>query len=713
MLDEVKSVQNKAIYEIINEISIKDEIVFKAPTGAGKTFIMARVMDELLHSDDSIVFIVSSLSKAGLAQQNYDKFCEYLDLGLINDIKPYLISSESSGENSIYIPSHENVYVLPRDLYKDDSKLKKQQALKKFLFEIEDQNRKIYLIKDECHIATNNLDTLKSHFLKVINVSATPKKQQKVTVEISEKDVMSASIIKRVKYHSKEQYSDNDFAVNSIQYKELLKALDNFKVLKNEYLKVSNINPCLIIQISNKVLGEEQFKVIEHALSLSDYKDLKWVSYATDSKLCKTNDQLIKAAPSKWEKYAKPNDSTIDIIIFKMAITEGWDIPRANMLFQIRDSKSSQLDAQVLGRVRRNPRLMDFEKITDTKVKDLFTIAHVWGIKEKDEVNTLIDVRLKGKEPLGEYVKNEIQEELKVKITKLANLNHIRSKFDIEEFLENKENIQPCKSIFELHRALEKTSIKVKDECYKYMLSYYGNEYSRYFNFVNNLDEIKSKIKTMYMSDTSSIEVVKKPNNNEDLEVSLPYNSLYYKNNKFVLTGLKGVWESDSDLSEFSFDSDSEKIWLYKLVNDFDSCIKRIYVEDSKDVLLIGKNYLQNSEIKYEYYADGSHFSYPDFILKDKNNRVFLFEVKSVNISNSKSFNSEEYLDKVRILKDLYFKVSSKVNHYFCLPILNGNTWTVFCYYNGEGYELNYDQFKSVVVNKDFDLSNFKKCSSL
>ena len=113
MLDEVKSVQNKAIYEIINEISIKDEIVFKAPTGAGKTFIMARFMDELLHSDDSIVFIVSSLSKAGLAQQNYDKFCEYLDLGLINDIKPYLISSESSGENSIYIPSHENVYVLP------------------------------------------------------------------------------------------------------------------------------------------------------------------------------------------------------------------------------------------------------------------------------------------------------------------------------------------------------------------------------------------------------------------------------------------------------------------------------------------------------------------------------------------------------------------------------------------------------------------------
>ena len=48
---------------------------------------------------------------------------------------------------------------------------------------------------------------------------------------------------------------------------------------------------------------------------------------------------------------------------------KGWDIPRACMLFQIRDSKSKQLDEQVLGRVRRNPLLLDFENIdVDSKV---------------------------------------------------------------------------------------------------------------------------------------------------------------------------------------------------------------------------------------------------------------------------------------------------------------------------------------------------------
>lgn len=82
-----------------------------------------------------------------------------------------------------------------------------------------------------------------------------------------------------------------------------------------------------------------------------------------NDKECDTNDtfKAKKLPVSKWKDYAKENSSTIDIIIFKMVITEGWDIPRACMLYQMRDSKSKQLDEQVMGRVRRNPRLLDFE----------------------------------------------------------------------------------------------------------------------------------------------------------------------------------------------------------------------------------------------------------------------------------------------------------------------------------------------------------------
>lgn len=703
MLDDVKNLQERAISELVQSLSEKDDVVFKAPTGSGKTFIMARVMDEVISKDDNVVFIVSSLSKANLAQQNYDKFNEYLELGLVQHLNPHLISSETSCESALYIPSVNNVYVLPQALYKAKSKLKGQQAFLKLLLEIKNHGRVLYLIKDESHVATNNLDELKSFFTKIINISATPKK--KPDVEISEQDAVNACLIKRVQYCSSADYGDDDFSVDSLQYKELLKALDYLKECKKDYLEKSNINPCLIIQISNKDLGEKQFNVIERALGLSEYKDLKWVGYAKDPKVCQTNDQMIKTSPQKWEKYCKPNDSTIDVIIFKMAITEGWDIPRANMLFQIRDSKSKQLDVQVLGRVRRNPRIMDFEKITDEKERRLFTTAYVWGIKDNSSEQKSVDVTLKGSVPDGNRIKNEIQEEIKVKITKLADLNDTQSNFDIDTFLKEKQAPESCKSIFELYNELTKSSNRIQVECKRYMFSSYDDEYSKYFVFVNNLSEIKSKVKTILSSDSSSIEVVKN-SLGKDLEVSLPYNSLYFQNKKYSLQDVKGVWNNGSDMREFTFDSDSEKKWLYKMLQDFS--IKKISLDEEKDILLVGKNYLQNSEIKYEYYADGSHFSYPDFVLKDKYDRIFLFEVKSMNISSSLQIDTKVYQEKVEILKDLYSKVSSKVEHYFCLPILNGKSWTVHCYYEGVHYELKEDQFKNVVNDVNFDLSSFK-----
>lgn len=703
MLDDVKNLQERAISELVQSLSEKDDVVFKAPTGSGKTFIMARVMDEVISKDDNVVFIVSSLSKANLAQQNYDKFNEYLELGLVQHLNPHLISSETSCESALYIPSVNNVYVLPQALYKAKSKLKGQQAFLKLLLEIKNHGRVLYLIKDESHVATNNLDELKSFFTKIINISATPKK--KPDVEISEQDAVNACLIKRVQYCSSADYGDDDFSVDSLQYKELLKALDYLKECKKDYLEKSNINPCLIIQISNKDLGEKQFNVIERALGLSEYKDLKWVGYAKDPKVCQTNDQMIKTSPQKWEKYCKPNDSTIDVIIFKMAITEGWDIPRANMLFQIRDSKSKQLDVQVLGRVRRNPRIMDFEKITDEKERRLFTTAYVWGIKDNSSEQKSVDVTLKGSVPDGNRIKNEIQEEIKVKITKLADLNDTQSNFDIDTFLKEKQAPESCKSIFELYNELTKSSNRIQVECKRYMFSSYDDEYSKFFGFVNNLSEIKSKVKTILSSDSSSIEVVKN-SLGKDLEVSLPYNSLYFQNKKYSLQDVKGVWNNGSDMREFTFDSDSEKKWLYKMLQDFS--IKKISLDEEKDILLVGKNYLQNSEIKYEYYADGSHFSYPDFVLKDKYDRIFLFEVKSMNISSSLQIDTKVYQEKVEILKDLYSKVSSKVEHYFCLPILNGKSWTVHCYYKGVHYELKEDQFKNVVNDVNFDLSSFK-----
>lgn len=69
--------------------------------------------------------------------------------------------------------------------------------------------------------------------------------------------------------------------------------------------------------------------------ALENHQELKWV-YISD-KGGETNDNGLKKLPvSKWKNYMKGKESTISVIIFKMVISEGWDIPRACMLYQIR-----------------------------------------------------------------------------------------------------------------------------------------------------------------------------------------------------------------------------------------------------------------------------------------------------------------------------------------------------------------------------------------
>ena len=136
--------------------------------------MMADFMNRILEDDNDVVFLVSSLSKGDLAGQNYSKFCEYKQNGAFSNIDPYIISSELSGEERLFIPTDHNVYVLPRDLYKKGGRLM-QGAMDAFLQNITGMysmalGKEIYLIKDECHIETNNLNNLSIFLQHLISV---------------------------------------------------------------------------------------------------------------------------------------------------------------------------------------------------------------------------------------------------------------------------------------------------------------------------------------------------------------------------------------------------------------------------------------------------------------------------------------------------------------------------------------------------------------
>lgn len=695
MLQEAIDLQDRAVAELVNltKENKLNEITFKAPTGSGKTFMMAKFINEILRDNADVIFLVSTLSKGDLAKQNYDKFFEYSEKKLFSYLKPYLINSEISGEERLFIPTEYNVYVLPRDLYKKntllmrgpmESFLRDETAGIKFDNGVATigKNKTIYLIKDECHQATNNLDTLsKTYFSKVFNFSATPKKGQVPNVEITKSEAVHAKLIKEI--------------VEGNEYDDLQVAVDKFKEIKEQYINKLHINPCMIIQISNKDKVKEELAEI---IPILNKNELKWIYIVNELKECDTNDVFkVKKLPvNKWRDYAKENLSTIDVVIFKLTISEGWDIPRACMLYQKRDVKSIQLNEQVIGRVRRNPRLIDFEDL-DEGSKNLATKAYIWANIERDESIKSVEIKNTAK----------VREEISIKTTRLKTLKE-RKSFDLDKIISEHPIKINVENIFDTYRNLNKYNQDIRFMCKEYTKSY-----DNWFDFNDRIKSI-SLAYDKYICDYDENMEINIDDTGKVVLVSLPRNSSYVKVTKYEMGIRDWVWKNldDNDI-DFTFDSEAEKKWAEEIKDLSSYTLDKGYEKGKERIVksanpltedfeyLWGKNYLQNSEIKFEYYLNGRHFSYPDFIMKDSYDNIHIFEVKSVNKSSEfVDINDDnQYEEKVTELKKCY-RVASKLTGYmFYLPMLKGKEWIIYRYKNGVEETFSIISFREHLVN--------------
>ena len=675
MLQEAIDIQQNAIAELSRKVGSKRELTFRAPTGSGKTRMMADFINRTLQTDGSIVFLVSTLSKGGLAEQNFMVFKELADTNIFPNINPYLISSEAAGEERLFIPEGYNVYVLPRDLFKDKSKLKDEGALVNFLETItlgKDGYRKyIYLIKDECHQATNNLDSIApSYFEKIINFSATPnlKRGQVPDVEITEEAAMNAKLIKTIEWGAE---------TDTVEI-----ALKKFEEIRENYVNLLGVNPCLIIQISNKEKADEEWAIIKTILDKTEHQALKWMSIINNKDKCDTNDDVKKKLPvERWKDYAKGNGSTIDVIVFKMVISEGWDIPRACMLYQVRDTKSKQLDEQVMGRVRRNPRLKDFEKLP-SEAQNLATTAWIWGI-QPDKGKKSRQVRLFGS-------LFDIPSAIKIKTTRLKELSE-RKDFDVDKLIAEKSKTDVTHgNIFTLFAKLQRCENGVRDLCYQY-----ADTPQKWWRFCDHIDAVNKEYDKFICDYSESMEIVT-DSDGKPKEVSFPLTSVYVDNEHYQNIS-DWVWRRKDGSDKFSFDSEAEREWANILKDISHDNFSTAEVGDpnpnygtprldgleepkllnAENKYLWGKNYLANSEIKFEYYQNGVHASYPDFVLKDKCGRIHLFEVKSVNVNNAAQLDSQEYKNKILALKECYKRCSELTEYYYYLPVLKDDIWQI------------------------------------
>ncbi|MGC7159143.1 DEAD/DEAH box helicase family protein [Metamycoplasma hominis] len=402
------NVQEKAVKQLLEEYKIaiqssEPKIVdFQAPTGSGKTFMLANTINEIIKENNAngepnkLVFVIATLSSADLPYQmesNLNEYKRYIN-GLYEVERkesPSLNSQKNKDSTYNLIPQKNKVIIFGVSSFGKNRIFTEQGLLESFLDQIKYQNYTLVYIRDEAHHGGNikgrsnfkfeDIDTiydeskLKKEEVRfeykiqkaanlIIKMTATPKGTHKL-VYIDEKD-LAEDDIKLLKDELIYNKGITDSSQDLIDDNELLnQACQTFKEVQSQYANnnsdLKNIRPAMLIQVENEpsekstAKEKDDFKEsIENIIKKLNECNLSYVKYFSNDKV--ESSSLIKEENHKINlKEISKNDSNVDAIIFKIGPSTGWNIPRACMLVQLRKVSSSSLSIQTIGRIKRFP----------------------------------------------------------------------------------------------------------------------------------------------------------------------------------------------------------------------------------------------------------------------------------------------------------------------------------------------------------------------
>ncbi|MBU4692794.1 DEAD/DEAH box helicase family protein [Mycoplasma sp. CSL7491-lung] len=382
---KLTNTQNKAISQLLKHFNNsytenKSKIVeFKAPTGSGKTFMIANFIDQAItinkqRYNKPIVFVVMTLSNAELPKQMEDNFNEYkFYLENRYDIIFERKESPSSSKNKVKDADYtfrvetNKVFILGASSFGKDRIYTEQGILDKFISEISN-NYFVIFIRDEAHIGTKeswikgkNIKEAEYFYEKMmnasnfqINMTATPKGIYE-QVKISENELKEDDIkLLKTTGHLNQGLSEiNNEQLDDLRLLDI--ACNKFNQIKQKYITekglIDNINHAMLIQVNDKKADNTNFdQKIKKIIQKLEEHNLTWAKYFSSEKI----DSNMRGQISLREISKKSSD--IDVIIFKVGPVTGWNIPRACMLVQLRNVSLDSLSIPTLGRIKRNPR---------------------------------------------------------------------------------------------------------------------------------------------------------------------------------------------------------------------------------------------------------------------------------------------------------------------------------------------------------------------
>lgn len=345
---KLKDFQINIVNKLLDATSIgsKKEILLQAPTGSGKTIILLSYIEEYLKENNKMVFVWLTPGKGDLEEQSRKKMIKFLPHHNTKNIQDVLLQGFEAKDTAFI-----NWETITK---KDNNALK--EAERKNLYErvreAHNNGYKFIIIVDEEHLnktvkAEAILQYMNPEY--IVRVSATTKTNKEAEfIKIDELEVINAGLITRALYIN-ENVSNQTTLSNEHEYLLDL-AINKRKAIKDEYIKLGvQVNPLIIIQVPSK--SDDLIKQIEKILEERNYTyDRKNLAIWLSDR--KENIEDIEN-----------NESNQAVLIMKQAISTGWDCPRAKILVKLRDNMSEDFETQTIGRIRRMPQAHHYDNV--------------------------------------------------------------------------------------------------------------------------------------------------------------------------------------------------------------------------------------------------------------------------------------------------------------------------------------------------------------
>ena len=388
--DAIKELVDKTI-TLLRLQGNRKQLVFKAPTGAGKTVMtqemLARLTEELQQRGDlpvrEVAYIWIAPNK--LHQQSYLKMREYFSGTRLLRAVMYDELDHADG----MLHAGEILFVNWESINKDKNVIVRDTEQNNSLFVMTQRTQEagipIVVIIDEEHLFWSKTADKSKVVLDRINpkveirVSATPKTHADYTVTIPRDLVVREEMIKKqvilnpnfkTDYHTDEELNENLIRAALAKRNEIAKAYKALGI---------NINPLLLIQLPNDTsesMTAEDTKIAEHV------KQYLKVIHNIDEQNGKLAIWLSneKANLSDLEQ----DDNLAEVLLFKQAIALGWDCPRAAVLLIFRKLQSNIFTVQTVGRILRMPEQKFY-------TNNLLNIGYVYTDISREKIEIVAD----------------------------------------------------------------------------------------------------------------------------------------------------------------------------------------------------------------------------------------------------------------------------------------------------------------------------------